>query len=308
VAILVLGSINVDLVVCSERLPRPGETVLGGEFFTAGGGKGANQAVAAARASRGKVRLIAAVGDDAHGKEALENLRRAGVATDCVKIVAGESTGVALIMVDRRGENSISVASGANRLLSPADVDAIPRLAFDDARVLLTCLESPIETVARGLTRAKAAGMLTILNPAPVIDRAAVIELLPAVDVLTPNEGEAATLAGVPTGANARDAAAALVRLGCRRLVMTLGPRGCLVVEDQTVTEIPGNAVVAVDATGAGDAFNGALAVALAEGHSLVDAARWANRAAALAVQHRGAQPSLPTRSQIDAFDPGVRP
>ncbi len=188
-SLIVLGSVNTDLVVRVQHLPRPGETVLGGEFFTAGGGKGANQAVAAARASTRPVTFIAAVGRDPHGEQALASFRREGLPTDFIKL-SPRPTGVALIMVDERGENMISVASGANLDLLPADVDAVLDEVFRGARVFLACLESPLETVARGLARAKTAGLLTMLNPAPLTSDSDVRGLLPLVDVLTPNEGE----------------------------------------------------------------------------------------------------------------------
>lgn len=299
--VVVLGSVNVDLVVRGQRLPQPGETVLGGEFYQAAGGKGANQAVAAARAALNPVTFLAAVGDDDYGRQALENFRREALVVDYVKTVAGQPTGVALILVDALGENLISVASGANLSFTPADIDALPDDVFSPEGVFLCCLESPLETVARGLQRAKRAGMLTILNPAPA--NIAALDFAAFVDVVTPNEGEAAAIAGSSDEKDVDPAAAAaqLQRRGFKSCVVTLGSHGCLVVEEQA-TPLSGHSVAAVDATGAGDAFNGALAVALSEGRSLVDAARWANAAGAIAVTRRGAQPSLPPRSEIDAF------
>jgi ribokinase len=299
--VVVLGSVNVDLVVRGQRLPQPGETVLGGEFYQAAGGKGANQAVAAARAARDPVTFLAAVGDDDYGRQALENFRREALVVDYVKTIAGQPTGVALILVDALGENLISVASGANLSFTPADIDALPDDVFSPEGVFLCCLESPLETVARGLQRAKRAGMLTILNPAPA--NVAALDFAAFVDVVTPNEGEAAAISGLSGEKDVDPAAAAaqLQRRGFKSCVVTLGSHGCLVVEDRA-TLLAAHAVAAVDATGAGDAFNGALAVALSEGYSLLDAARWANRAGAIAVTRRGAQPSLPRRSEIDAF------
>lgn len=299
--VVVLGSVNVDLVVRGPRLPRPGETVLGGEFYQAAGGKGANQAVAAARAAREPVTFLAAVGDDDYGRQALENFRRESLVVDYVKTVVGQPTGVALILVNAQGENLISVASGANLSFTPADIDALPDDVFAPGGVFLACLESPLETVARGLQRAKWAGMLTVLNPAPA--NVSALDFAGLVDVITPNEGEAAALAEVSaeTDFDASQAARQLQSRGFKNCVVTLGSHGCLVVEDQA-TLLAAHAVSAVDATGAGDAFNGALAVALSEGRSLVDAARWANRAGAIAVTRRGAQPSLPRRDEIDRF------
>jgi len=301
--IIVLGSTNTDLVIRGPRLPAPGETVLGGEFYRAHGGKGANQAVAAARASSEPVTFIAAVGDDPFGRDALDHFADENLDIRFLKTVPGTPSGVALILVDRHGENLISVASGANEHLLPADVDAVPEEVFRKADVLLTCLESPLETVARGLQRAKKAGLRTILNPAPANEAILRHGLLALTDVLTPNEGEAAVLAGIETKDSASAAAARLRELGCKGCVITLGSQGCLVVDEQGVeTRIESHPVDAVDATAAGDAFNGALAVALSEGRSLADAARFANRAAAIAVTRPGAQPSLPTRAEIEAF------
>ena len=301
--ILVLGSVNMDLVVRGPRLPAPGETVLDGQFYQAHGGKGANQAVAAARAATMPVLLMAAVGDDPFGRQSLNQFHREGLDCRFVKTVPGEATGVALILVDARGENLISVASGANLHLAPGDVDAVPDEVFRTAKVFLTCLESPLETVARGLARARQAGLTTILNPAPAHQDLVSSGILRLVDVVTPNEGEAAVLTGIeaadPAGAEA--AARRLHALGCRSCVVTLGPRGCLGVSQEAVA-IPGHRVEAVDATAAGDAFNGALAVAVAEDRTLLEAARWASRAAAIAVTRPGAQPSLATRAEIDAF------
>jgi ribokinase len=190
--------------------------------------------------------------------------------------------------------------------LLAADVDALPDEVFQGPGVFLTCLESPLETVRRGLQRAKRAGLLTVLNPAPA--NLAILQsgLAPWVDVLTPNEGEAAMLAGAASASSLDPAAAArrLQQLGFKRCVVTLGAQGCMTVEEEAVLA-PGHAVSYIDATGAGDAFNGALAVALAEGRSLIEAARWANAAAAIAVTRLGAQPSLPRREEIDRFADG---
>jgi ribokinase len=299
-SILVLGSINTDLVIRSPRIPVPGETVLGGRYFQSPGGKGANQAVAAARAARSPVTFIAAVGDDDFGRAALDNFARENLDCQFIKTVTDQPSGVALIFVDEAGENAISVASGANWHLLPADVDAIPDSAFTPGGVFLCSLECRVETVVRGLQRARAADMTTILNPAPATLEIADPHILSLVDVLTPNEGEAAMLAGMNLATESSTTIAAQLReLGCRQVITTLGSQGCLVVGDE-VTEIPSIDVTAIDTTAAGDAFNGALAVALSEGRSLPAAASWANGAAALAVTRPGAQPSLATREEID--------
>lgn len=308
--IIVLGSINADLVVRGPKLPAPGETVIGGEFYQAAGGKGANQAVAVARAALAPVTFIGAVGDDSHGREALDRFHSENLVCDYIKVLPGEASGVALILVDDSGQNLISVASGANARLTPQDIDAIPEEVFRGANVFLACLETPLATVAVGLRRAKQAGLVTILNPAPATCEIIDAGLLGLVDVLTPNAGEAALLAGlaIDEGAivhesTALRAARALQELGCRQVIVTLGSHGCLVVDEQS-QHVAGRAVRAIDATAAGDAFNGALAVALAEGRPLRKAAEWANSAAAISVTRRGAQPSLPSRSEIDgAFD-----
>jgi ribokinase len=300
--VIVLGSINIDLVMRGPRLPRPGETVLGGEFYRAYGGKGANQAVAAARATtaRAAVSLIAAVGDDPFGAEARAHLAAEQISCRYVRSVAGQATGTALILVDQTGENLISVASGANSCLSTTDVDQLPDELFETARVFVACLESPEETVLRGLQRARRAGLLTILNPAPANPRIASPDWLAVVDLLTPNVTETIALTGVnpQTTAEAARAGRILRQRGCGRVVITRGADGCVVIDDD-VTIIPAAAVVALDATAAGDAFTGALAAALVEGRSLVSAARWANLAAGLAVTRKGAQASLPRRAEI---------
>ena len=304
-SIIVLGSVNTDLVIRGPRLPSPGETVLGGRFYQSAGGKGANQAVAAARAGSGSVALIAAVGDDAFGRAALAHVAAERLVCDYVKVVPGRASGVALIMVDDRGENSISVASGANYELLPSDVDSIPDELFAASKIFLACLELPMESVARGLQRAKAAGLVTILNPAPATRDLVDAGLLKRVDIITPNETEAALLTGLSADdeAGASRAGRKLQALGCGVAVVTRGASGCTII-DRQVTTVPAIRVEAVDTTAAGDAFNGALAVALAEGRSLEEAIRWTTVAAGLSVTRPGAQPSLPSRAEIDATGP----
>jgi len=305
--IVELGSINMDLVVRSPKMPTPGETVLGGRFFTSLGGKGANQAVAAARASQKAVTFIAAVGRDGFGREALAMLRNEPrLDTKFVRTIDNAATGVALIMVDPRGENMICVASGANAQLSPADLDAIPDEVWRSANVFVACLESPLATVEHGLRLARKHGLLTILNPAPAVAGAGRRELLELVDVLTPNEHEAAAIARELAGGET-DGAVNLAAIGDQlraagdgRVIVTLGAEGCLIIDDHAATRIPARLATVVDTTAAGDAFNGALAVALTEGQSLIDAVRWATVAAAISVSRAGAIPSIATREEIE--------
>ncbi len=300
-SIIVLGSINTDLVIRSPSLPRPGETILGGEFYRAAGGKGANQAVAAARSSREPVTFLAAVGDDSFGHESLAGLRKENLDTRFLKLVPNQPSGVALILVDANGQNLISVASGANLHLRPDDVHAVPIEVWQNARVFVACLESPLETVMAGLRRAKQNGLTTIINPAPA-DREILFAVgLRLIDIFTPNESEAALLTGreVLIANDAEAAGRQLQTAGCSRVIITRGEQGCCVLDGDVVTHLPAKRVEAIDAVAAGDVFNGALATALAEGRPLIDAARWASAAASISVTRRGAQSSIPTRDEI---------
>jgi ribokinase len=303
--IVVIGSSNTDMVVRVPSLPRPGQTVIGGTFFTARGGKGANQAVAAARAG-GSVALIACLGDDTLGDETLAALTAEGIEVEGVRRISGTPSGVALILVDERGENSIAVAPGANALLAP---DQVERCAeqLSPRDVLLAQLETPLESVLAAARAASRAGARVILNPAPARDLPD--ELLALVSVLTPNESEAARLSGVLVGEEhgLEDAATALLRRGVGAVVITCGAAGAYVATAELRESIPGHRVEARDTTGAGDVFNGALAVALAEQISLVDAVRFANAAAAISVTRDGAQPATPRRAQILALLGGSR-
>lgn len=296
--IVVVGSSNTDMIVKVPRIPRPGETILGGKFSTAAGGKGANQAVAAAR-SGGEVTFIARVGEDMFGQQALRGFEADQINTQYVKIDPLEPSGVALIFVDEKGENSIAVASGANACLSPADVDEAAA-AIRSADILLMQLETPLETVRRAAEIARQAGVKVILNPAPAarLDDA----LLANLTIITPNESEAELLTGVPVAdtASAETAAKALLDRGVDVVIITLGSKGALLKTTDLTKIVPGFKVKAVDATAAGDVFNGSLAVALAEGKSLEQAVRFANAAAALSVTKLGAQPSVPKREEIE--------
>jgi ribokinase len=296
--IVVVGSANTDLVVRVPALPRPGETVLGGTFAQVGGGKGANQAVAAARAG-GAVTFVAMLGPDDLGDAALAAYRAEGIDTRFIGRAAGCASGVALILVDDTGENCIAVASGANDALTPAAVEAA-REAIETADVVLVQLEIPLDTVRATVALASAAGRPVILNPAPA--RPLEAELLARVAVITPNETEAELLTGIVVAdATAAAAAATRLRAAGPAAVLTLGPRGCLVVADDGPRPIPGHAVTPVDTVAAGDVFNGSLAVALAEGRDLAAAAAFANAAAAISVTRHGAQASAPRREEIEA-------
>ena len=296
--VVVVGSSNTDMVARVPRLPRPGETVLGGAFASVPGGKGANQAVAAARLGA-QVTFVARVGDDALGDAALRGLADAGIDTQFVVRDPDAPSGVALIGVDEgTGENAIMVASGANGNLSVGDI----RRAADVIRaadVLVCQLETPLETVGAALETARAAGVTTILNPAPA--QSLSIEMLANVSVLTPNETEAALLAG-PGAKTPAEIAHGLRQQGVGSVVLTLGAQGALVSTESADTRIePFTPDTVVDTTAAGDCFTGALAVALAEGHGLERGARFACAAASLSVEAQGAQPSLPTRTAVDA-------
>lgn len=298
--VLVVGGSNTDMIVRVPRIPPPGETVLGGTFAMAGGGKGANQAVAAARAG-GQVTLVARVGDDIFGNRALAGFEADRIDTRFVVRTGGEASGVALISVDERGENSISVASGANALLSVEDI-AEAEEAFAAADIVLLQLESPLEAVAAAIRMAAEAGAPVILNPAPA--RPLEDALLRGVAVLTPNEHEAAILTGLPVESeyDARLAATRLRARGPETVILTLGSRGVFVSAPGLEALVPAFAVEPVDTTGAGDVFNGALAVALAEKRPFGEAVRFAQAAAAISVTRPGAQPSAPLRREIEEF------
>jgi ribokinase len=295
--IVVVGSSNTDMIIKVDRIPRPGETRLGGEFLMAAGGKGANQAVAAARAG-GAVTLIARVGKDMFGERAVAGLVEQDVNVDHVQYDKSPS-GVALIFVGEDGENSIAVGSGANAKLSPVDVRKA-KSAISAADVVVMQLESPLETVQAAAELAAARGIPVILNPAPARDLPD--KLLRNVSILTPNESEAELLTGVKVTGDASCARAAdvLLRKGVETVIITLGAQGAFVATASSKERIPGFAAKPVDTTAAGDTFNGALAVALAEGQPLAEAVRFANAAGAIAVTRMGAQPSAPSRKEIE--------
>lgn len=300
--IVVLGSANTDMVVRADRIPAPGETVLGGAFMMAAGGKGANQAVAAARLGS-EVSFIARLGADALGDEAVAGYARDGILTDLLVRDPDRPTGVALILVDARGENSITVASGANAALTAADVDrAAERIRAADALVMQ--LEVPLAAVARGAAIARASGVPVILDPAPVPDGGLPAELLADVTCLKPNASEAERLTGIRVDgpAAAERAARVLERLGPRTVIVTLGSAGAVIVDAGEAHHLPAPVVTAVDTTAAGDAFSGALATAVAGGAGWLEAVRRASAAGALAATRHGAQPSLPTLAEWEEF------
>lgn len=297
-SILVIGSSNTDLIIKMDRIPKSGETILGGEFARAAGGKGANQAVGAARAG-GNVAFVGRIGCDNFGESALAGLAADGINVDHVVRDGGSPSGVAFIFVGKAGENSIAVASGANGNLSPADIRQAGDL-FREAAVLVVQLEIPLKTVCAAVKLAKATGARVILNPAPAQRLPA--SLLKQVYLITPNETEAEMLTGISVNdeAGAARAAQKLLASGVQNVIITMGARGAFVASKGVQQMMPGYRMKAVDSTAAGDIFNGTLAVALAEGKSLLDAARFASAAAAISVTRFGAQHSAPSRKEID--------
>jgi|TARA_Y100000310_G_scaffold296794_1_gene329350 ribokinase len=296
--IVVVGSINTDMIVKIPRIPKPGETILGGKFSTAAGGKGANQAVAAARVG-GDVTFIARVGNDIFGKQALEGFESNNINTKYIKMDSTEPSGVALIFVDEKGENSIAVASGANSKLTPGDVTEAEEV-IKSADVLLMQLETPMGSIKRIAKIAKEAGVKVILDPAPArpLDNA----LLSTLYIITPNESEAELLTDIPVTdfPSAEKAAFILLDRGVEVAIITMGSKGALIKTRELTKIVPGFKVNAVDSTAAGDVFNGSLVVAMAEGKTLEKTVQFANAAAALSVTKLGAQPSAPKRVEIE--------
>jgi len=300
--VAVIGSVNMDLVVRANHVPRPGETVLGHSFATIPGGKGANQAVAVARLGA-DCRFVARVGNDDFGSRLLNNLRAAGVDCSAVTVTEGTASGVALIVVDDLGENAICVASGANGVLSPEDIDAAEPL-IAPAKVWLLQLEIPLETVAHAIRLARRRGAEVIVDCAPAPPPERTPEELFEADILTPNESEAQAITGERSVGKreARLVAAALSARGARKVVLKLGERGALVFDGSRFEHIPAYRIKPVDTTAAGDAFTAALAVCRARGMDLFEAVRYANAAGALACLKFGAQPAMPTAQEVERF------
>jgi ribokinase len=300
--IWVVGSLNADLVQIVERIPDPGETLAGGDLQTYPGGKGANQACAASRLG-GKVRMIGNVGSDQLGAMLLESLRSAGVVVAGVERVE-TPTGAASILVLKNGENAIVISPGANGNLTPDDIRG--RLSGIRKGDFLLCqLESPIDAVMEALSMAKQVGATTILDPAPATHYRS--DILPQVDIVTPNETEACSMLGVPH-MDVRDASALkqittrLREQGAASVLLTLGEIGCYFDGGEFAGAVSGHTVHAVDTTAAGDTFNGAFAARLAEGRSIPDALAFANAAACLAVTRHGAQTSMPSLADVEAM------
>jgi ribokinase len=303
--IVVTGSLNMDFVVSVERLPAPGETTLGHDFQMLPGGKGANQACAAAKVGgqNAVTRMIGRVGYDMFGDHLKASLSAAGVDVSSVHATRSHPTGVALIWVDRAGQNSIVVASGANHALAASEAEAM-RPVFQGAAFALFQLESPIATVSAAMKIARSEGARTMLDPAPA--QALAPDLLASVDLLTPNETEASILLGVTPARVSKDEAPQLARrlreLGPRCVVLKLGDQGCFYLDGANEIYSPGFEVTARDTTAAGDVFNAALAVALGEQQGIGEALRFANAAAAISVTRPGAQTSVPARAEVDEF------
>jgi ribokinase len=298
--IVVIGSINMDIVIHAERMPREGETMLGSQLKFFPGGKGANQAVAAARLG-GETFMVGRVGQDSFGESLKAGLLENDINCDHVIVDEKAASGTALIVINPKGNNSILVAPGAAEHVSPADANEASGL-IRGANALLMQFEIPLETVARAAEIAREYGVLTILDAGPAKECSP--ELLRAVDVVSPNETEAEVLIGqaIADLPSAKKAAEAFLEMGVKALVLKLGEKGCLVAREGEITHYPAFKVSPVDTTAAGDAFTAALAVELARGEPFERAARFANAAGALSTLQPGAQPSMPTRKDVLDF------
>lgn len=295
--VLVIGSSNLDLVVTAKRFPKPGETIFGKKFEMFPGGKGANQAVCAARLGC-KTSFIGKMGNDEFHEKLSSILIEAGVDINNLFIDENEHTGTALITVDERGQNQIIVISGSNMKLSPQNIISKSHLFLNTA-VVLTQLEIPIETVVQSAKLARKNNAIFILNPAPAASLPE--DILPLIDFITPNENELELLSGVTINddSSIKLAAEKLLKKGIKNVIVTLGDRGSMLITESTIKHFPVSKVKVVDSTAAGDAFNGALASSLSEGHSIEEAIEFANKVASIAVTRMGAQSSMPYLSEI---------
>ncbi|NEP62257.1 MAG: ribokinase [Symploca sp. SIO2G7] len=298
--IIVFGSINLDLVTKTPRLPIAGETLQGSEFFTAAGGKGANQAVAAAKLGI-STKLVGRLGDDNFGQQLRRSLQATGVDIEGIVVDAATSSGIAVILVDNAGENQIILIPGANKQLGEADVERLKNL-LPKAAVLLMQLEIPLSAVSSAALAAQQAGVPVILDPAPVQELP--LELYQSVDILTPNQVEAAQLVGfsVDGQETAAQAATVLRQRGVGTVIVKLGEQGAFCATESESFFVPAFPIQAVDTVAAGDAFNGALAVALTKGFSLRQAVVWGSAAGAIAATQAGAQTSLPDLDTFQSF------
>lgn len=297
--IAIIGSVNMDLVVNLPEIPKPGETTKGGVFMQNPGGKGGNQAVAAAKVGS-QVCFVGCVGDDGFGPQLRALLDESGVDTRCLQTVPGQTSGIALIEVDQEGRNSIAVASGANNAITTAQIDRC-RDVIAQAAIAVFQLEIPMEVNLYAMQAAKAAGCVTLLNPAPAAQLPP--EMIANADILTPNEFELGRITGMPSGTEAEIEAAAreLQARGVKIVLVTMGSRGVLYLEGDTCRVIPANRVQAVDTTAAGDAFLGGFAHQYELTRDVEQAIHFGQRVAAYAVQHHGAQQSMPTAAQLEA-------
>ncbi|WP_291781463.1 ribokinase [Cecembia sp.] len=298
--ILVIGSANMDMVIQSDHFPAPGETIIGGDFSLIPGGKGANQAVAASRLG-GEVCFISKLGQDIFGQQNLLNYQKEGVDTQYISQIPDVPSGVALINVDKSGENTIIVAPGANHQLLPKDLET-NKAAFEKADMILLQLEIPLETVNEAVNLGRKMDIPIILNPAPAAQLPD--ELLSQLFLISPNETEAEFLTGIKVhdGASAKKAAEYFLKKGVQHVIITMGASGAYLHTNTFEGILPTEKVSAKDTTAAGDTFNGALAVALGEGKTIKEAVNFALRAATISVQKLGAQSSIPHLNELDSF------